>query len=192
MNYKHNRDLVIKKGIELFWTNGYHSLGVDKICKETGMTKGAFYNSFKSKESFLLTTIESYGLIVIHHIQSKLSSKEKAFDKLVHLYTEMLEVSTQNNHKGCLVNNMMSEMTTTSVSISSLTEIQFDLFVKEIEPTVKKAQDDNELLNSIDSITLTELIHTTFFGFLTRSRSTKTSHSQLMELFIQSLKKQKL
>lgn len=189
MNYKHNKELVIKKGIELFWTKGYHNLGVDQICRETGMTKGAFYNSFKSKELFLLTTIESYGILITNYLQTHLSNdKQNAFDKLLTLYKEMLQSQTENNYKGCLVNNMMSEMAVSSTSVSSLTESQFNKFVKTIEPTVKKAQQDNDLTNSINSMLLTELIHTTFFGLLTRSKSTKTSGLVLMESFLYTLK----
>lgn len=190
MNYKHNKELVIQKGIELFWTKGYHNLGVDEICKETGMTKGAFYNSFKSKEAFLLTTIEGYGLLILNHLQNHLSTDEhSAFDKLLTLYKEMLQAQTENNYKGCLVNNMMSEMAVSSTSVSSLTESNFNKFVQIIEPTVNKAQQDSDLTNSIDSVLLTELIHTTFFGLLTRSKSTKTSGIELMESFLYTLKK---
>ena len=189
MNYKHNKELVVKKGMELFWTKGYHSLGVDMICKQTGMTKGAFYNSFKSKESFLLAAIESYGLLITNHIQEHLSTDERAFDKLLKLYEEMLEVQTETNHKGCLVNNMMSEMAVFSTSVSSVTNAQFNNFVKTIEPIVKKAQEDNDLTSSMDSTILTELIHATFFGLLTRSRSTKTSCFIIMKSFLFTLKK---
>ena len=189
MNYKHNKELVVKKGIELFWTKGYHNLGVDQICRETGMTKGAFYNSFKSKELFLLTSIESYGILITNNLQAHLSTgKQNAFDKLLSLYKEMLQSQTENNYKGCLVNNMMSEMAVSNTSVSSLTESQFNKFVKTIEPTVKKAQQDNDLTKSINSMLLTELIHTTFFGLLTRSKSTKTSGLALMELFFNTLK----
>jgi len=189
MNYKHNKELVVKKGMELFWVNGYHDLGIDQICKETGMTKGAFYNSFKSKELFLLTTIEAYGVLITNHLKTYLSgSKQSAFNKLNALYKDMLQAQIKNNHKGCLVNNMMSEMAVSSLAVSTLTEVQFKDFVKVIEPIVKQAQDDNDLIKSINSLELTELIHTTFFGFLTRSKSTKTSGSALMESFFNTLK----
>lgn len=190
MNYKHNKELVIQKGMELFWTKGYHNLGVDQICKETGMTKGAFYNAFKSKESFLITTIESYGLLILNHLQNNLSTnKQSAFNKLLTLYKDMLKSQPGYNYKGCLVNNMMSEMAISSTSVSSLTERYFKKFVKIIEPTVKKAQLDNDLTNAMNSVLLTELIHTTFFGLLTRSKSTKNSGIELMESFLYSLKK---
>lgn len=189
MNYKHNKELVIKKGIELFWTKGFHNLGVDQICRDTGMTKGAFYNSFKSKELFLLVTIESYGNIITKHLQNLLSDHEqKAFDRLLNIYREMLEDQATNNYKGCLVNNMMSEMAAYNESVSSLTETQFNRFIEIIEPTVKQAQQDNDLTNTISSFELTQLIHITFFGLLTKSKSAKTSGFTLMESFLNTLK----
>lgn len=189
MNYKHNKELVINKGMELFWTKGFHNLGVDTICKETGMTKGAFYNSFKSKERFLLTTIENYGTLITNHLESQLSNKkQKAFDRLLSLYTGMLQAQLDTNHKGCLVNNMMSEMAFSNASVSALTEKQFHQFVKTIEPTVKEAQQDKDLTNAIDATLLTELIHTTFFGLLTRSKSNKTSGLAVMETLFSNLR----
>lgn len=189
MNHKHDKELVIEKGMELFWTKGYHNLGVDHICKETGMTKGAFYNSFKSKESFLLTTIESYGLLITNHLQKLLSTNGKAFDKILALYQEMLDSQMESNFKGCLVNNMMSEMGVLNTSVAEITESQFKQFVKTIEPTVKKAQEENDLIDSMDSMLLAELIHTTFFGLLTRAKSTKNAGTTLMKSFLYTLKK---
>ena len=49
MNIKHDKENVLKIGLGMFCNKGYNSLGIDEICKVTGMTKGAFYNAFKSK-----------------------------------------------------------------------------------------------------------------------------------------------
>ncbi|AUP79236.1 TetR/AcrR family transcriptional regulator [Flavivirga eckloniae] len=189
MNYKHNKEKVIKKGMELFWAKGFHNLGINEICKETGMTKGAFYNSFESKESFLLTTINAYGELIVSHLQNELkSSKLKAFDKLIELYKNMLTSQIENNYKGCLVNNIMSEMGSSNNAIAELSAQQFNSFLQVIEPTVKDAQQNGDLSNAISSSILTEIIHTTFFGFLTRSKGTKDSGHLLMTSFLNSLK----
>jgi len=189
MNYKHNKDNVIKKGMELFWIKGFHNLGINEICKETGMTKGAFYNSFKSKETFLLTTIDAYGELIVTHLQSQLkTSKLQAFDKLIELYKNMLTAQKKNSYRGCFVNNMMSEMGSLNKSVAELSAIQFNKFLKVIEPTVQEAQQNGHFNNTISSNILTEIIHTTFFGFLTRSKSTKNSGHILMTSFLNSLK----
>ena len=192
MNYKHNKELVIEKGMELFWRKGFHHLGVDEICRKTGMTKGAFYNAFKSKEQFLSATLEAYGNLIVAHLQSQLSGNHtNAFDKLVALYTNILTVQPENNFKGCLVNNMMSELGALNVSIAKKSANQFEKFIKVIEPIVQEAQQDGDFESYITARDLSEIIHTTFFGFLTRAKSINASTHELMILFLNTLKTKK-
>lgn len=192
MNYRHNREAVIAKGMELFWVKGFHNLGVDTICRETGMTKGAFYNAFKSKERFLLTTLESYGDLIVTYLQSQLlKNKSKAFDRLIALYKGMLTTQPDNKFKGCLVNNMMSEMGALNKVVAEMSAQQFERFINVIEPTILEAQKDGDFDSLLNSKQLSEIIHTAFFGFLTRSKSIKSPTHELMILFLNVLNNRK-
>ena len=93
MNVKHNRDAVLKTGLSLLCNKGYHSLGVDEICKVTGMTKGAFYNAFKSKEQFLYEATLLYSELNIKRIQAELLPKsgQTSYDRLLTFYIKMFE-----------------------------------------------------------------------------------------------------
>ncbi|MEQ1067754.1 TetR/AcrR family transcriptional regulator [Acinetobacter sp. XH1741] len=44
---------AVNKGIHLFHHGGFHIVGVDKIVKETEVTKMTFYNYFHSKQRFI-------------------------------------------------------------------------------------------------------------------------------------------
>jgi len=44
---------VVNKSIELFHYNGFHLVGIDRIVKESEITKATFYNYFHSKERFI-------------------------------------------------------------------------------------------------------------------------------------------
>ncbi|MBN8652777.1 MAG: TetR/AcrR family transcriptional regulator [Cytophagales bacterium] len=189
MNYKHDRESVINKGMKLFWFNGYHNLGMDKICKETGMTKGAFYNSFKGKENFLLVVIEAYGNLIASHLQTHLSDIHiPPIDRLTNLYTNMLVAQPESKYRGCLVNNMMSEMGALNPVVAEVTSAQFERFVNIIEPTVSQAQQEGALDKSLNSKLMTEIIHTTFFGVLTRAKSTKTLHISIIKDLLNLIK----
>ncbi len=188
MNYKHNREEVVLKGIDLFWNRGFHNLGVDQICKDTGMTKGAFYNAFKSKEQFLLTTLKAYGDLIVNHLENQLNTtKGTAFNKLTVLYKEMLTAQKDVNYKGCLVNNMMSELGALNISVAEIASNQFERFLDVLQPIVYQAQQDGDFDTRIDAKVLSEIIHTTFFGFLTRAKSTKVSMDKHMILFLKTL-----
>ena len=191
MNLKHNKEKVIETGVNLFCSKGYSNLGIDEICKSTGMTKGAFYNAFKSKEQFLLTTIIAYGEMTVNHLNKKLNhNKNKAIDRLIDMYENMFDMQPDNNYTGCMINNIMSELGSTNEVVSKATSIQFENFLSIIEPVVVEAQKDGDIINSVNSSAITELLHSTFYGALTRAKSTREFNhgKETMTLLINSLK----
>ncbi|WP_457971287.1 TetR/AcrR family transcriptional regulator [Acinetobacter calcoaceticus] len=44
---------VVNKAIELFHYNGFHLVGIDRLVKESKITKATFYNYFHSKERLI-------------------------------------------------------------------------------------------------------------------------------------------
>ena len=193
MNIKHDRELVLQKGIKLFSENGYTKLGIDEICQQTGMTKGAFYNAFKSKEQFLQQVIELYSSNNVKRIQKKLaltSANEKAIDKIAQFYLDMLAIQPNINHIGCLVNNMMAELGSINPTISALTTIEYNSFIQAIIPTIEAAQEAGDLTNLLSAKELTELLHATFYGLLTISKSNQDSLKSMatFRLLINNLK----
>lgn len=190
MNIKHDRGKVLELGVQLFWCNGYYDLGVDKICKTTGMTKGAFYNAFKSKEGFLLSCIESYGQMNVAFLRTELSKKQKAVDRILGVYINLFENQPNKNYIGCMTNNLMSEIGSSNEEVRKATAAAFNNLLKVIEPTVQEAQNDGDISSTISAKSITELLHTTFFGALTRAKSTKDFESSIntMTLLIKSLK----
>lgn len=174
MNIKHDKEQVLRTGLGLFCNKGFNSLGVDEICKVTGMTKGAFYNAFKSKENFLIDGLKVYGEMTVKRLTTQLSkenNKPLAIDRLKDLYDTMFDAQPKNNYMGCMVNNMMSELGSINHTVGSVAAIEFNSFVEAIEPCVKEAQEDGDLTLSIDSRTLTELLHAAFYGALTITKS---------------------
>ncbi|MBT2572535.1 TetR/AcrR family transcriptional regulator [Bacillus sp. ISL-51] len=58
MNEK--KEKIIKTGIRLFAKKGFSSTTIQEIAVECGISKGAFYLHFKSKEALLLSACEYY------------------------------------------------------------------------------------------------------------------------------------
>lgn len=193
MNIKHDKTEVVKKGLRLFCENGYNSTGVDKLCTITGMTKGAFYNAFKSKENFLLACLDMYTENNIKRISEKLSPRDElcTLDRLECFYYEMLKIQPNINYMGCLINNTMSELGGINKRIAENTTKHFETILKSIEPTVIEAQKEGSLTKKIDATELTELLHATFFGVLTRLKSSHEYQKGIttMTILINSLKK---
>jgi len=195
MNIKHNKEAVLKTGLGMFCNKGYNSLGIDELCKVTGMTKGAFYNAFKSKEAFLIEAILLYAKnnVVRIKTQLKTNTKESAYERLLQFYITMLEVQPKVNFMGCFINNIMSELGSANEKVGLASSQAFDEFIDAIEPTVKEAQQNNELNSEWNARQITELIHSTFYGSLTRAKSSKDYQQSIntMKLLFNNLKTNK-
>ena len=77
------KEAMLIHGKRLILTQGYTATSVDQICEESGMTKGAFYYFFKSKDNFALELLE-YNWQPMVEMQAAFA--EADIDPLKHLY----------------------------------------------------------------------------------------------------------
>ncbi|RSP97546.1 TetR/AcrR family transcriptional regulator [Acinetobacter baumannii] len=79
---------IVNKAIDLFHHRGFHLIGVDRIVKESEITKATFYNYFHSKERLieicLMVQKEKLQEQVVAMVEYDLSTP--AIDKLKNLY----------------------------------------------------------------------------------------------------------
>lgn len=53
-------NLILRSAIDLFSSNGYDATGVADICTAAGVSKGAFYHHFATKQSVFLEILERW------------------------------------------------------------------------------------------------------------------------------------
>nr|WP_286181310.1 TetR/AcrR family transcriptional regulator [Bacillus sp. ISL-37] len=95
LRVKEKEKAIIEAAIKLYATKGFASTSIQEIVSESGISKGAFYLYFKSKDALLIAILEYYfdyiekKLEVYEHEQ--LSPREKFALQLTALFNTMLE-----------------------------------------------------------------------------------------------------
>ncbi|MCJ7434290.1 MAG: TetR/AcrR family transcriptional regulator [Anaerolineales bacterium] len=64
------RTQIIKSAIKLFFLHGYTSASVDGICKDAGVSKGAFYHHFESKQALFLALLDDWLATIDNGIEA--------------------------------------------------------------------------------------------------------------------------
>ena len=54
------RTKILDSAIKLFSTRGFNAASVDDICEEAGISKGAFYHHFESKQALFLALLDGW------------------------------------------------------------------------------------------------------------------------------------
>ena len=80
-----NKNRIIKAALKLINDNGFDDVSVLEITKEAGVSKGAFYIHFKSKEDLIVQQINYF------YDDMKLEGDHSRYEKLRHFLLESLK-----------------------------------------------------------------------------------------------------
>jgi AcrR family transcriptional regulator len=76
---------ILESAIKLFSSQGYNKASVDDICREAGISKGAFYHHFESKQALFLDLLDGWLKTIDTAIEE---SKDKTAPETFMLMTQ--------------------------------------------------------------------------------------------------------
>ena len=99
---------ILTASTQLFVAHGYNGTSIAAIAKATGLTKGALYAHFSSKEDLLLTLIKKFEVEFLDQLISEVQeAKGGALDKLQH-YFNFAAIFAEENRELCLLATIIS------------------------------------------------------------------------------------
>jgi AcrR family transcriptional regulator len=105
------RNRIIVEGISLFLKTSFKATSIQDITDRLGITKGAFYWHFKSKEELLLTIIEKYDQEFLSELYTHMATYEGNFVKKFREYHKYInEYASQHGELCVLFVTLAAEM----------------------------------------------------------------------------------
>jgi AcrR family transcriptional regulator len=97
------RDQLINTAIKLFYENGFHATGIDKVLAESGCAKMTLYNHFKSKDELILAAIHRLDETLRNEFMREVERRAKSpRERLIALFDVLGDFIGQDGFKGCL------------------------------------------------------------------------------------------
>ncbi|MBP0014502.1 MAG: TetR/AcrR family transcriptional regulator [Roseofilum sp. SBFL] len=93
--FKEKCDRILEVAAQCFLESGFHGTGMAKICKAVGMSPGALYRYFPSKESIIEAIVEEEQAITA----TLLGELARAEDKAIALADLIAGIGTINTHR---------------------------------------------------------------------------------------------
>lgn len=79
------RDLIIEKAFIAFVDHGYNGVSLNRIIKTTGLTKGAFYHYFSSKDELIKEVMHTYFFSHIEKIIDYVGTEGQSFTERINV-----------------------------------------------------------------------------------------------------------
>lgn len=121
-----SKDKLVSTAIELMLERGYTATGVDDICTLSGVSKGAFYHHFSSKEDIAAEALRVFyagGLAKLTAIDPGVSEPTRMFPAWV---ARLAHHGEDIWSSGCLIGSLALEMAQSSPSLQQEVSDIFD------------------------------------------------------------------
>ncbi len=99
------------RAAQLFSRKGFHGTSMEDIAQAAGLTKGAIYSHFDSKEAICYTVLEQAGRMIQDKVSPYVRSQANACDQLLAMIRGYRSYAADRVFEGgCLILNLAIEM----------------------------------------------------------------------------------
>jgi AcrR family transcriptional regulator len=153
------RRKIIDAAVELFNESGYSNTGLGDIIERAGMTKGALYHHFNSKEALAVAIIEEASDILLKTFQAITRSSAPALESMIH--GVLVVVALGNTDK--LV-RMGAVLLRIFAKFSEVSTRNYGVWLAEMAAQAQRAQLQGDLRGDIDAQFAGEYIVSAMLG----------------------------
>jgi len=97
------RDELVRKALQVFYRDGFHATGMDKLVVETGVSKTSMYKHFRTKEDLILAALrlrdESFRNWLLRRIEEVADTPA---EQLIASFDALREWFEEDGFRGCM------------------------------------------------------------------------------------------
>ncbi|MTH99018.1 TetR/AcrR family transcriptional regulator [Roseibium sp. RKSG952] len=97
------RDELVRKALQVFYRDGFHATGMDKLVAETGVSKTSMYKHFRTKEELILAALrlrdENFRNWFLRRIEELADTPA---EQLIASFDALKEWFEEDSFRGCM------------------------------------------------------------------------------------------
>jgi AcrR family transcriptional regulator len=103
------RERLLSAADELFYAEGVHTVGIDRIIEKAGVAKASLYGTFGSKDELVRAYLEGRAAARRARIEARLARVEGARPKILAVFDLLGERMEEPSFRGCAFVNATAE-----------------------------------------------------------------------------------
>jgi AcrR family transcriptional regulator len=95
------RERLLAAANELFYEEGVHTVGIDRVIEHAGVAKGSLYNTFGSKDELIHAYLKGRHDAIAGRITRALESYDTPRDRLLGVFEAQGQSLADSGYRGC-------------------------------------------------------------------------------------------
>jgi AcrR family transcriptional regulator len=110
------RERLLAAANELFYAEGVHTVGIDRVIERAGVAKASLYNTFGSKDELVKVYLEGRHAVVAARITRYIERYDDPRERLLGVFEAQGELFAEPGYRGCAFVSASAESPGMSVS----------------------------------------------------------------------------
>src|SRR5712691_3015747 len=103
------RERLLAAADELFYEEGVHTVGIDRVIEHAGVAKATLYSAFGSKDELIRAYLTRRHQVWRERVAAKLETYDASRDRLLGVFDWLSEASAHPGFHGCAFMNASAE-----------------------------------------------------------------------------------
>ena len=95
------RDRLLRAADDLFYREGVHTVGIDRILERAGVAKASLYGTFGSKDELIRAYLDERGRWLRERIDERLARSDDPRARLLAVFEELADRVSEGVYHGC-------------------------------------------------------------------------------------------
>ena len=95
------RQRLLDAASELFYAEGVHTVGIDRVIEHAGVAKATLYNAFGSKDELVRAYLLARAEVIRERLRVGLAQYDTAREKLIGIFGVQAATFARPNYRGC-------------------------------------------------------------------------------------------
>ena len=103
------RERLLTAADELFYAEGVHTVGIDRVLEHAGVAKASLYGTFGSKDELVRAYLEERGRATRARTAARMETFDDPRDKILCVFDLLAETAKEGSFRGCAFVNACAE-----------------------------------------------------------------------------------
>ena len=103
------RERLLAAANELFYKEGIHTVGIDRVIEHAGVAKASLYSTFGSKEELIREYLRGRAAVRQQRISERIARTEDPRERILAVFDLLGELATAPSFRGCAFVNASAE-----------------------------------------------------------------------------------
>src|SRR5580693_8505418 len=95
------RERLLAAASELFYAEGVHTVGIDRVIERAGVAKASLYNTFGSKDELVRVYLEDRHAVIAARITRHIERYDDPRERLLGVFEAQGELFAEQGFRGC-------------------------------------------------------------------------------------------